>query len=252
MRKEVIQMTIIKKRKLFKTEAFKLVRILAESKIKFIKREDVEEGEVYAVVTPTADDPTVTFKDGDILVGPFADSEEAKAAVGDDVVLVSGDVDDAIIPVEDEVLEFDPVTKETIRSNLMRMRKTVIERVRSKVRHDIMREAEALGTDTDVENDDKVVDGGEAGATNLDKLATFVNAADTGSTSNDVEATQSADADNIDDNLIEANVNNLVNVYNKAGNKVDNGMIESIRGGSVYLFGSGAYAISKHRFQVIA
>jgi len=244
------------KRKMTRKEAFVTARTLAESKVKFVKMEDVEEGEVYAVVTPTIDDPTVTFKDGDLLIGPFSSEEEAQAAIGDDVTLVSGDADGG--PVTDigldDVLATEPKTESKIRSNLMRLRRRAIESTRAAVRRAIMREAVALDVDTDVKSGDASTENG-AGATNLSNLATFVNDHDTGSTDTTAGAAadQSASAENSDDNLIEARVGALVNVYEtKTGRKVDTGTIARAKNGSVALESGESYSPAKYRFQVLA
>lgn len=83
------------KRKLTKLEAFKLRKTISESakkRVRVVRKEDFEEGEVYAAID-MGDGATVTFDDGSLFIGPFASEEEAKTAVGDDVVLVNGDVD---------------------------------------------------------------------------------------------------------------------------------------------------------------
>lgn len=255
----------MKKRTLSKLEAIKLTKKLAESvklhKVKkLLKKEEVEAGEVYAVVTPTSGEASVTFKNGELMVGPFASEEEAKAAVGDDVQLVTGDADTGeVAPMSDEMLVNDemsgePMMEKKIRSNMLRMRKQVVESIRSKVKADILSESEALDIDTDAVTGEESKESGEAGA--LDdggQIASFVSANDTGSTENDIDTDQSADADSSDDNLLEAKVGQLVNVFDrKTMAKVDTGIVESIKAGKVQISESDTYDIKQFKFQKLA
>jgi hypothetical protein len=268
-------------RKLTKMEAFKLVRKLKESKqaIKFYKKEDAEEGEVYAVVTPDGGELSVTFQDGDLLVGPFSSDDAAKAAVGDDVVTVAGaDGGGDVEPIESDDLGLDggmtddilaspennsdmDDTKMTeaqkkIRSNMLRLRRNVVEAIQKRVKSDILRESEALDIETDVKTGDAVTDDA-AGALDHQggQIASFVNAADTGSTDLKVDASQDADAPNSDANLLEQSIGkgNLVNVFDRKTNaKVDTGMVESITAGKVKISESDEYDVRSYRFQVLA
>lgn len=262
-------------KKLTKMEAFRIVRSLKESKtpIRFYKKEDSEEGAVYAVVTPDGGEMSVTFdpSNGDLLIGPFSSEDAAKAAVGDDVVTVAGvegggDVE-PMEPAaeEDEVLanldqnksdigDTMTETQKKIRSNMLRLRKNVVESISKRVKADILRESELLDIDTDIKDGTAATDLA-AGALDSGKVASFVNDADTGSTDTSADATQDPAAKNIDANILEGALTKgqLVNVYDrKTGAKVDTGMVESIKSNKVKLGESDEYSASDYRFHVLA
>lgn len=265
----------MKKRNLSKMEAFRIVRKLKESKnaklksTKFVKLEDAEQGETYGVVSPEGGDATVTFKDGEMLIGPFSSPEAAQAELGADVQLVTGDADVGAVPVVDapgmdggdEMLltdeEGDPMTESKVKSNLMRMRKSVVEGLSKRVKADILRESEALDIDTDAKSAAASTDDA-AGA--LEKMggqiATFINDKDTGSTDNDVNASQKPDATNIDQNVMEAamvNAGQLINVFERATNKkIDTGMVETSGKGVVKMAGGDSYDAKTYSFQILA
>lgn len=350
------------KRKLTKLEAFKLRKNIAEStkkQVRVVRKEDFEEGEVYAAID-MGDGATVTFDDGSLFVGPFASEEEAKAAVGDDVMLVSGDVDseagmeqpvegddeleglvkESVATVDSAVFQnimgmspeeaveeyqvntdrfaelssaldsgkwvyggspevyykgmsqvFDgalttfasagerdaylltsvaengdleitdslnsitsaqdydmqhlsKITESktqnsqkkgsTMKSNMLRINKRVVESIRQRVKADIMRESEALDSlDTDADKTDQSTEDG-AGAHDFKGVASFVNAEDTGPNELDsLESDQDPAADSSEDNMLETasyvRLESLVNVLDtKTGKKVDTGIVESV------------------------
>jgi hypothetical protein len=260
----------MKKRNLSRMEAFKLVRKLKESKkaVKFLKVEDAQADETYAVVSPEGGDATVTFKNGEMLVGPFSSPEAAQAELGADVQLVTGDADDgAVSPVpddlagnpagDDEVLlddeGGDAMTEKQIKSNLLRMRKQVVESISKRVKADILRESEALDIETDAKAGDAAKEDGAGTLDNKGQIASFVNAADTGSTDTSIDADQSASAKNIDQNVMEARAGQLVNVFERGTmKKVDTGMVESSGKGQVKMSGGDSYDINTYTFQVLA
>lgn len=252
------------KKSISRVAAFKLVRKVnesAETKIKLYKKEEAEEGEVYAVVTPDGGDATVTFQNGEMLVGPFTSPEAAQELVGDDVQVVTC-CDGEIVPEEqtpeDEVLVDDEMKTETkgkkTVSNLMRMRKQVAESIRKQVKADILRESEALDVDTDVKDDDASTEDA-AGA--LDDqggaIASFINDQDLGPNEQDTGADQDPAADDSDENILEARAGQLVNVFErKTGQKVDTGLVESVNNGVVMISESDSYSAKEYKFQVLA
>jgi len=247
------------KKTLSKQAALRAVRKLNESKkgsVKFLKVEDAEAGEVYAVVSPDGGEATVTFDNGQMLVGPFSSPEAAQAELGDDVQIVTGDADGgAVSPVDGEGGEADPLLAtegKKMKSNLMRMRKQVAESIRKQVKSDILRESEALDIDTDVKNDDGSTENA-AGALdgNGGQIASFVNDQDTGPNDLNVDSDSDPAADSSDDNLIEAREGQLVNVIDrKSGKKVDTGLIESTAGGKIKI-GEELYKAKGYQFKVL-
>lgn len=231
------------KRKLTKLEAFKLRKVVAEStkkQVRVVRKEDFEEGEVYAAID-MGDGATVTFDDGSLFVGPFASEEEAKAAVGGDVMLIGGDVDSEmegnLAPNSEEGNEeLDELMKEgkDMKSNMLRINKRVVESIRQRVKADIMRESEALDSlDTDADKTGQSTEDG-AGAHDFKGVASFVNAKDTGPNElNSLKSDQDPAADSSEDNMLEAasyvRLESLVNVLDtKTGKKVDTGIVESV------------------------
>jgi hypothetical protein len=254
----------MKKRKLTRLEAFQAVKSLKESKkaIKFVKLEDVGEAEVFAVVTPSAGGAEVKFQDGDMLVGPFASEEEAQEQLGTDVQLVVGDEGGAAVTEveyeempENEEMETKMKTEmKKPQSNMLRLRKQVVESIHAKVKADILRESEALDVETDVKSGEASTDAA-AGATDLSKTAASVNAEDLGSNDNKVDADQSADAKNSDANLLEnaPQAGQLVNIIDrKTNSKVDTGIVESVKGKEVKLESSDAYSVIDYKVQILA
>lgn len=243
------------KKALRKAAAFWLVRKVNESKkgsIKFLKVEDAEAGETYAVVNPDGGEATVTFDNGQMLVGPFSSPEAAQAELGPDIQIVTGDADGgAVTPIEDG----DPVLAtegSKMKPNLLRMRKQVAESIRKQVKIDILRESEALDIDTNVKNDDGSTENA-AGALdgNGGQIASFINDRDTGPNGLNVDSDSDPAADSSDDNLIEAREGQLVNVIDrKSGKKVDTGLIESTAGGKIKI-GEELYEAKGYQFKVL-
>lgn len=244
------------KKSLSKAAAFRAVRKLNESKkgsVKFLKVEDAEEGETYAVVSPDGGEATVTFDNGQLLVGPFSSPEAAQAELGPDVQLVTGDADGGAVSPAKETDPLLATEGKNMKPNLMRMRRQVAESIRKQVKADILRESEALDVDSDVKNGDASTEGA-AGAldANGGQIASFINDRDTGSTNLDVPTDSDPAADNSDDNLIEARTGQLVNVVDvRTGKKVDTGMVESISGKSVKI-GEELYESKNYKFHVLA
>jgi len=240
------------KKTLSKLAALRAVRKLNESKrgsVKFLKVEDAEAGEVYAVVSPDGGEATVTFDDGQMLIGPFSSPKAAQAELGPDVQLVQGDADGgAVKPIGDPVLATE---KRGLKSNMLRMRSKVAEAIRKQVKADILRESQALDIETDADNGGASTEDG-AGAVDQSGIPSFVNAADLGPNELKVGADQDPAADSSEDNLLEAREGQLVNVIDrKSGKKVDTGLIESTAGGKIRI-GGELYEAKGYQFKVLA
>ncbi len=256
----------MKKRKITRLEALKLQRrLVAESKGKTLVRaqsarhlKKENEDDVFVVVTMDADDATVKFQDGNMLVGPFDSEEAAQSAAGEDVVTVTGgEVGAAGAPAADDGVALEPELHEGRRmaSNFLRTRRRVAESVARSVLARIRRESDALaGVKTDVKNGDEATDKGEAGVTDMTGVASFVNAADLGP--NELKTPTDSDpaAKNSDENVLESHMvgaGMLVNVT-IGGRKVDTGVVESVRGGKVVLEGGIDYDAKTHQFERLA
>lgn len=249
----------VKNRKLTRVEAVKAIRKLNENrkrKLRLMREDEVESsGDVFAVVTMNGDSE-VKFIDGNLLIGPFDSEEAAAAAVGDDVVTVTGDevINNASDDTSDvEVLE--PELEEgarKVRSNFLRMRKQVAEAVRRKVLARIRRESEELDSlDSDVKKGDEATDAGEAGVHDFDHLATSVNPPEESGEKLDVDTDSDATADNSDDNVLESaalyQVGCLVDIVDRVSNKkVDTAIIESYGQGKFTVEGGEVYATKQY------
>jgi hypothetical protein len=248
------------RKKLTRLAAFKLVRALKESKkIGFIKREDVDDDQVYGVVSGTAGDATVKFADGDMLVGPFASVDDAKAALGPDAVTVGGKGGASDLPPGDEVLMDDddaalgdPMTEKRIRSNMLRMRKGVVERIRAKVKADILKESESLDVVTDVKDGTAADEAGAGVADIKGGIASFVTDMNAGDNTNLISAGKDSDSDPDAENSNANILEKLVNVHEVGTKaKVDTGIVEAIRNGKAVVNGI-EYEIKTHIFKRLA
>jgi hypothetical protein len=261
-----------KKGRIPKLEAFRLVRKVRtegakpgvrQAKFGFVKREDIEDGATYAIVGGTEGDPSVTFKDGEMMVGPFQDEAAAVAAVGDQVELVTGGVDpaddapvsDEMIPGGEDALPVD-VMEKRIQSNLLRLRRGTVERIRDRVRADILAESEKLDIDTDVKAGEESTD---LAAGELDHMGAPIppkvaDPKDTGPNKlASVKSDSDPDADNSDDNLLECRRGHLVQVVETAtGKQVDTGLVESSRKGIVKIEGGDKYDSKEFQFRRLA
>jgi hypothetical protein len=246
-------------RKITRVEAFKLVRGVKESKnpVRFVKLEDVEEGEVYGVVTPDAGDATVKMVDGDLLVGPFSSPEEAREAMGDDVALVSGEGGGEVseVPAGEEQVLIDKGMNESekkVRSNLMRMRRNVVESLAARVKKDIQRESETLDVDTDVKPGQGSTEDA-AGALDSPTLKGKVgDPKDTGPNAlKGVDADQDPSAQNSDSNLLECSKGQFVKVVDENGKQVDSGIVSESTKAGFKLEGSDELYESSGKFRAV-
>ena len=255
--------SVMKKRKITRAEAFGLVRNLKESAkgkkaVRFVKREDASESEVFIVVSgPEGSQPEIKFVDGNLLVGPFASEEEAQEAGGEDVLTVTGaevtsnSGGDDGVPVPEAELE-----ERRLMSNFLRTRPRVAESIRARVRARIRKESEELASnDSDVKKGDAATDAG-AGVTDFDTLASFVNPPNDSGQKLDTPTDSDATANHIDKNVLESvnqiAVGRLVNIIDrKTGLKIDNGVVESYAKGELVLEGGEKHLLNAVRVESV-
>ena len=259
---KTIRGAALKKHKITRAEAFGLIRNLKESTkgkkaVRFIKREDVGEGEVFVVVSgPKGDQPEIKFVDGNLLVGPFASEEEAQEAGGEDVLTVTGAEVNSNSGGAGATVPEAELEERRLMSNFLRTRPRVAESIRARVRARIRKESEELASnDSDVKKGDGATEGG-AGTTDFDTLASFVNPPEASGQKLDTPTDSDATANHIDKNVLESvnqiAVGRLVNIIDrKTGQKIDNGVVEAYAKGELTLEGGEKHLLNAVRVESV-